>query len=77
MKRCALSKASKMYYTHGVKEYWLVDPEIETVEILTHGEKYWLIDGTYDNKAALHSPLLTGLKINLKDIFTGLISYED
>lgn len=67
---------SKMYYTHGVKEYWLVDPEIETVEILTPGEKYWQIDGTYNNKATLHSPLLTGLEINLKDIFAGLTSYK-
>ncbi|SFH14952.1 Endonuclease, Uma2 family (restriction endonuclease fold) [Desulfotomaculum arcticum] len=67
---------SKMYYTHGVKEYWLVDPEIETAEILTPGEKYWQIDGTYNNKATLHSPFLTGLEINLKDIFAGLTSYK-
>ena len=67
---------SKMYYIHGVKEYWLVDPEIEIIEILTPGDKYWQIDGTYNNKATLHSPLLTGLKISLKDIFTGPTSNE-
>jgi hypothetical protein len=42
------------------------------VEILTPGEKYWQIAGTYNQKETLSSPLLQGLNINLMDVFTGL-----
>jgi Uma2 family endonuclease len=63
---------SRLYFTHGVKEYWIVDPDSMVVEILTPGEKYWQIAGTYNQKETLSSPLLQGLNINLMDVFTGL-----
>lgn len=61
---------SRLYYTYGVKEYWLVDPELGTVEIFTHGEKNWYLGGAYNKEQVLQSPLL-GLEIDLKDIFVG------
>jgi len=63
---------SRLYYAHGVKEYWIVDPYHKVVEILTPGEKYWQIANTYSEKETLSSPFLPGLEINLKDIFAGL-----
>lgn len=60
---------SKLYFTHGVKEYWIVDPDIGTVEVFTPGEKNWYLSGAYNKEEILLSPLLTGLQINLKDVF--------
>lgn len=64
---------SRLYYTHGVREYWLVDPDAGIVEVFTHGEKNWNLSGAYCKEEILSSPLLKGLKINLKNIFKGLI----
>ena len=60
---------SRLYYTHGVKEYWIVDPDNKVIEVLAPGEKYWNISGAYGINDTVVSPLLTGLEIQLKDIF--------
>ncbi len=64
-------KKSKMYYTYGVKEYWIVDPDAKVVEVFTSGEKNWNLVESYDKDGILVSPLLPGLQIELKDIFGG------
>jgi len=60
---------SKMYYRHGVKEYWIVDPDHKVIEIFVPGEKNWILFQSYDEEDTLTSPLLDGLEIQLKDIF--------
>jgi len=62
-------KKSKMYYTHGVKEYWIVDPSAKAVQVFTPGEKNWNLVESYDEDGILLSPLLPGLEIKLKDVF--------
>lgn len=61
---------SRLYYAHGVKEYWIVDPDNGVVEVLIPGAKYWQIAGAYNRKETLLSPLLSGLEINLQKIFS-------
>ena len=60
---------SKMYYTHGVKEYWIADPDSKVIEIFIPGENNWNLFQAYDEDDMLTSPLLAGLEIPLKDIF--------
>ncbi|AGL02271.1 Uma2 family endonuclease [Desulfoscipio gibsoniae] len=60
---------SKMYYKHGVKEYWIVDPDHKTIEVFISGEKNWNLFQSYDDEDILTSPLIKGLQIQLKDIF--------
>jgi len=60
---------SKMYYKYGVKEYWIVDPDIKVIEILIPGERNWNLFQAYNGDDILMSPLLNGLEIQLKDIF--------
>jgi Uma2 family endonuclease len=62
-------KKSKMYYNHGVKEYWIVDPIAKAVQVFTPGEKNWNLVESFDENDILLSPLLPGLEIQLKDIF--------
>ena len=58
-----------LYYRHGVREYWLVDPDTETVEVLTEGDEALTLAGTYNRGEALTSPLLPGLSIDLGPVF--------
>jgi len=60
---------SRMYYKHGVMEYWIVDPDHKTIEVFIPGEKNWNLFQSYDDEDTLTSPLLKGLEIQLKNIF--------
>jgi Uma2 family endonuclease len=61
----------RLYERHGVREYWLVDPELETIAV------YRLEDGAYRQQAdlalergdALTSPLFAGLTVSLAEVF--------
>lgn len=64
-------RKSKLYYTHGVKEYWIVDPNDKSVQMFTRGKNNWNLYESYDTNQTLLSPLLPGLEIPLNEIFTG------
>lgn len=59
----------KLYARYGVKEYWLVEPEEETIEILTLGRRGYERVALYKKADTLTSPLLPGLKIPLREVF--------
>ncbi len=61
---------SKLYYKHGVQEYWIVDPDGKVIEIFMPGEKNWILFQAYDDDDILTSPFLSGLEISLKDILS-------
>ncbi len=58
-----------LYARHGVKEYWIVDPDGKTVEIYTLGEKGFELVKVYKAGEILESPLLPGLVVDLKEVF--------
>jgi len=59
----------KLYTRAGVIEYWIVDPETRSIEVLTLGPEGYVLTGSYLEQQTLHSPLLTGLAIPLNEIF--------
>jgi len=58
-----------LYARYGVREYWIVDPDERTVEIMTLREEGFEAVGVYQGEARVESPLLAGLMIDLKRIF--------
>ena len=59
-----------LYSRHGVREYWLVDPSAETIEVLAEAEEGFVTDSIYQRDQALVSPLLPGLSINVNRVFS-------
>lgn len=62
----------KLYEGHGVREYWIVDPELETVDIhrLTDRGYVRAAELSLDADHAIETLLLPGLKLKLSDIFS-------
>lgn len=65
-----IKKKFRVYERYGVKEYWIVDPDMKGVEIFllkTAGE-FELISKTYE-KGEIESKIIGGLEIALEEIF--------
>nr|WP_052292949.1 Uma2 family endonuclease [Desulfofarcimen acetoxidans] len=60
---------SRMYYRHGVREYWIVDPDIQCIEIYVSGETNWNLYQAFNVNEVLTSPLFPGLEIIMKEVF--------
>jgi Uma2 family endonuclease len=60
----------KLYARAGVMEYWLVDPESKTIEVLKLSEAGFERVALYKRDEMLTSPVLPGLRIPLKEIFS-------
>ena len=60
-----------LYEQHGVKEYWIIDPEAQTVEVLalTNG-RYELAQRSYPGETAA-SRLLPGFEVPVGYLFRG------
>ena len=61
----------KLYERYGVREYWIVDPELETVKILRLTDQGYVraAELTREANEILSSPLLPGFQAPLAEIF--------
>ena len=59
-----------LYASHGVAEYWLVDPAARTIRI--HGRRDGLlaVTHTFGLQQTLRSPLLAGFELDVDDVFS-------
>jgi len=58
-----------LYARHGVNEYWIVNPKGKAVEVHALGTKGFELVKVYKANEILESPLLPGLKVDLREVF--------
>ncbi len=58
-----------LYGRYGVREYWIVEPVAETVEVYVQGEDGLVLEASYLRGDILTSPLLPGMAIDLEQVF--------
>ncbi len=59
----------KLYEAHGVREYWIVDPDTETVEVYTAGDEGYTLHRRRVNTGTVASALLDDFRVDLEDLF--------
>jgi Uma2 family endonuclease len=58
-----------LYEQHGVKEYWLIDPEARTVEVLFLERGEYQLAGRWQPGKQAASRLLKGFKVQVGELF--------
>ncbi len=58
-----------IYAKAGVREYWIVDPETQTIEIYTRRDDKLQLAQKFSSGETVESALLPGLRLAVKDVF--------
>jgi Uma2 family endonuclease len=64
-----LTEKKRLYETHGVREYWVVDLDTESVEVFRNAENRFEQVVRVVESGTVESTVLDGLKIDLADLF--------
>ena len=59
-----------LYASHGVAEYWLVDPAVKTIRVHRQRDGLLAVTHTFGLEQTLRSPLLTGFELGMDDVFS-------
>ncbi len=70
-KRDELTKR-KLYERYGVREYWIVDPELETVRIFKRSDSGYAapVEFTREKSDTLVTDLLPGFQLSVSELFS-------
>jgi Uma2 family endonuclease len=59
----------QLYSRRGVREYWVVDPQLRTIEVYRLHENVLVLEATLRGSDVLTSPFLPGFSGGIADIF--------
>jgi Uma2 family endonuclease len=59
----------KLYERFGVKEYWIIDPKNQSIEVLALKESSYDIISFAAEKGTIRSNVLEGFTLDLKEVF--------
>ena len=59
----------KLYARHGVQEYWIVDPDDETIEVQRLQGNVFSTLALYEKGQTVASPTLEGLGVGVREVF--------
>ena len=64
-----LRKKMTAYSQFGVQEYWIVDPETQTIEIYARRDDKLQLAQKFSSDETVESALLPGLRLAVRDLF--------
>ena len=64
-----LVQKKRLYAKCGIKEYWIVIPEEETIEVYIIKDSAYTLHKTFNKADILESPYLTDFKLKLTSVF--------
>ncbi len=59
----------RLYAKEGVKEYWIVDPEAESIEVYQLKKEVFALAGKFSEKDEVTSPYFVGLQFSCNQVF--------
>jgi Uma2 family endonuclease len=64
-----LTVKKELYQTHGVKEYWIIDPDNRTVEVCVNQENTFISYGLIHENMPIQSTIFTRLELKPQQLF--------
>lgn len=64
-----LRKKYRIYEKHGVREYWLVDPEEKSIQVFTLAEGKFKLDQEVEEEGSVCSRVIDGFSVAAAEIF--------
>ena len=68
-KKVDIGKKKTQYRTHGVKEYWIVDPRAQSVEVYEWQNGDYEIVSEAEENGVIESKVLSGFTLEISEIF--------
>jgi Uma2 family endonuclease len=63
---------ARIYHQAGVTWRWLVDPELQTIEVYRRQGEFWTLLGTWSNEEAAHLEPFDAVALNLAEWWAGI-----
>jgi len=63
------NRKRRLYASSGIPEYWILDPDANTLDQLVLGERDYVVDGVYEPGDRLRS-VVFGFELDVAELFT-------